>query len=159
MNKSKKSYFFKAPQYDKFQIDSGSVSKHDIKSVWFDVKGFMESNEEGHKVDLRRFLQRMRYSVTNALKAEGMSPKFIMDPQIKESYDWNYYCFYEIEFNFFPLEQYNHREMGRKIANISKYINAVYEQEKHLKLSKYKRKLDTCQNQENAEEKKPITAE
>lgn len=88
-----------------------------------------------------------------------MSPKFIMDPQIKDSYDWNFYCFYVIEFNFFPLEKYNHREMGRKVANISKYINAVIEQEKHLKLSKYKRKLSTCQNQENEAEKKPITAE
>ena len=160
MTKSKKSYFFKAPEYDKFQIDSGSVSKYDIKSVWFDVKGFMESTEDRHKVDLRQFLQRMRYTVTRVLKDEGFSSKFIMDPQIKESYDWNFYCFYVIEFNFFPMDKLNHREMGKKIIEISRHINSVYETEKHLYLRKYQRKkLERCQSQENAAEKKPITAE
>lgn len=160
MTKSKKSYFFKAPEYDKFQIDSGSVSKYDIKSVWFDIKGFMESNEEGHRVDLRRFLQRLRYSVDKALKASGMSSKYIMDAQIKESYNWNFYCFYVVSFNFFCTEYKNHREMSTIVREISKYINSVYESEKKLSLRKYANKQKSeCLSHTNAEEKSSTVKE
>jgi len=159
-NKKPKFYFFKTPEYKDFQLDAGSVSRNDIKSVWFGIKGFMESNENDHRVDLRHFLQRLRFSIEKALKREGMNSKYIMDTQIKESYYRNYYCFYGIEFNFFVVGETNYRIMQNKIIEISKYVNNVFETEKKLKMSKYVRKtLTPCQNQENETEKKPITAE
>ena len=128
---------FILPEFDKFQMTSGTENCYDLKSSWIHLCGQIKTDGEDQSNKTRIFLHNLKQSINESIKRFRFRSDFIFDPDFPDSYEWLNRGFYNIQINLYPQERMDYKKMNRIMTSFSYIINEAYEKTNCVKLEKW----------------------
>ena len=128
---------FTLPEFEKFQMTSGTENCYELKSTWIHLCGYIETDGEDQTHKVSNFLHQVKQSLQKAINKYNFRSNFIFDPDFPDSFEWTHKGFYNLQVNLYLNEKMDYKKLNRIMTSVGYMLDESYGQIKSVDLNKF----------------------